>query len=307
MANTVLGKIEKEKLGSVLCHEHIVCCNTSMRTAFGENYYSTQYVINKAVEMFKNAKIAGVDTIIDATPVDLGRDISILKEVSAKSGVNIIPSTGLYYSEEPTFGGKSPELIAKYFIYECENGINNTDIFPGMLKCATGWREFTDVNKSLITAMGIVQKETSLPLTCHNEHSKKTAYGQLKIFEKLGVNLEKVIIAHASDSYDIPYLEDLLKSGITLAFDRIFPDRYADQANTIMELITRGYEDKIIVSHDFWVFLDYGFRDFGAIDEGAQKRDFCTVHNSLLPYLKKLGATDIQIQKLTHENVYRLL
>lgn len=307
MINTVTGKINISDLGSVLCHEHIICCNTSMRNAFGENYFSTKAVTEKAISMLKDAKKAGVDTIIDATTIDLGRDVLLLKEVSEKSGVNIIASSGLYYSEEPTFLDKPASQIAKHFVAECEKCISGTNILPGMLKCATGRFGISDVNKNLLEAMAIVQKETSLPLTCHNEHSQKTAYGQIEVFEKNNVNLEKIIIGHASDSYDIPYLEDLLKSGVCLAFDRIFPGAYQKQALTIMELISKGYENKLSVSHDFFIFLDFGNRDFETFGKTDTGRDFCTVHKKLFPELKKLGATDSQIHKLTHENVYKLL
>jgi len=307
MINTVTKKVNLSDLGSALCHEHIICCNTAMRNAFGESYFDTKAVTDKAVLMLKDAKQAGIDTIIDATPIDLGRDVLLLKEVSEKSGVNIIASSGLYYSEEPTFCGKPPSQIAKYFIGECEKGLSGTDILPGMLKCATGRFGLSDVNKTLLEAMAIVQKETSLPLSCHNDHHQKTAYGQIEIFEKAGVNPEKVIIGHASDSYDIPYLEDLLKSGVYLAFDRIFPGAYPKQALTIAELISKGYEDRLLVSHDFYAFIDFGTRDYGVTDQSSVGRDFCTVHKKLFPELKKLGATDSQIHKLTHENVYKLL
>ena len=54
MINTVTGKINISDLGSVLCHEHIICCNTSMRNAFGENYFSTKAVTEKAISMLKD-------------------------------------------------------------------------------------------------------------------------------------------------------------------------------------------------------------------------------------------------------------
>ena len=58
-------------------------------------------MIERAVELFKQAKDeCGVSTIIDATPIDLGRDIEMIKEVAQKSGVNILVSSGIYCSEE---------------------------------------------------------------------------------------------------------------------------------------------------------------------------------------------------------------
>lgn len=219
MVQTVFGAINDSDLGSVLSHEHVACFNPSMRMGFGEFWFNKEDVIEKAAAMFRQAKDeCGITTVVDATPLDLGRDIKILREVSIRSGIQIIASSGMYYNEEVFLIGKSPARFARFFINECENGIDGTTAKPGILKCATGNQGFTDTNVMLLSTMSIVQKETQLPLYAHNTHSNKTAYRQLELFEKNGVDLHKVIIGHCSDSSDIPYLEDILRCGCFLGF-----------------------------------------------------------------------------------------
>ena len=306
MINTVLGEIESEALGSVLCHEHVACFSHNMKQCLGDKWFNTEAVIERAVKLFKQAKEeCGVDTIIDGTPFDLGRDIDMMREVSKQSGVNIIASSGMYYSEEPFLSGKSPEAFAQYFIDECKNGINGTDIKPCFLKCATSDRGITPTNKMLLEAMSIVQRETGLPMFAHNTHHIKSAYEQIKLFEENGVNLKQVVIGHCSDSHDINYLEDLLNKGCYLGFDRIYSNAYHEQAKTMYELIERGWEDKLLVSHDYFAFIDFGNYTWESIQEAD--RDFTVVHKKLLPKLKKLGATDEQIFKITNTNPKKLL
>ena len=181
----------------------------------------------------------------------------------------------------------------------------HTNVRPAILKCATGKRGVTELNEVLLTTMAITQKETGLPLYCHNEHDLKTPYKQLEILERNGVDLEKVVIGHCSDSYDLEYLEEIAKAKVYLAFDRIYPSAYERQASVIAKLIERGYEDKILLSHDYFAFIDFGNSDFEK--QQTSGRDFTTVHKKLLPSLEKFGVTKAQTKKLTVDNPKKIL
>lgn len=304
--NTALGEILADKLGETLCHEHVSIYNPSFYNAFGEKWFPKEQVIKRAVELLITAKNeCGLGSIIDGTPIDLGRDAEVIKEVSLKSGVNIILSSGIYASEEVFLHGKRAEELASYFINECLCGIGSSGIKPAILKCATGSNGVTEINEILLKAMAITQKETKLPIYCHNEHNVKTPYAQLKIFEKNGVDYEKVIIGHCSDSRDMVYLEDIAKNGCYLGFDRIYPFAYEKQAQVIAELIAKGYEDKILLSHDYFAFYDFGDKSFEK--QKNSDRDFTTVHKKLLPALKSLGVSERVISKLTVDNPRKML
>ena len=71
--NTVLGPMDTEDLGFTLMHEHLLC-------AFPDAYrdYPDILVPNAleyVVTRLKQAKAGGVDTVVDMTTLDLGRDI----------------------------------------------------------------------------------------------------------------------------------------------------------------------------------------------------------------------------------------
>jgi phosphotriesterase-related protein len=304
--STTLGKISANELGETLCHEHVFCANPAFVNAFGNSWFPKDEVIERAVELFTKAKTeCGVNTVIDCTPIDLGRDVEIIREVSQKTGINFIVSTGMYHNEETFLHGKKPENLATYYINEYKNGIKDTGIRPEILKCATGYCGVTPVNEMLLSAVAIAHKNTGMTICAHNEHAVKTAYAQLKIFRKYGVDMEKVIIGHCSDSYDCDYLEDLLSYGCYLAFDRIYPNKYEEQAKTISTLIQRGHEDKLLVSHDFFAFYDFGDTDLEK--QKGFKRDFTIVHKKLFPYLSSLGIAKDTIQKLTVHNPKTLM
>lgn len=305
--STVLGEISPEALGQVLIHEHIVCIDPALAVGFGEKWMPLSEVADRAVEMLKLAYRCGVRTIIDGTPLDLGRNVPLMQEVSRLSGVQIVASTGIYYTEHPGLRGKDPERFARFFLEECENGIGNTGVRPGILKCATDEGGLTEINRIQIMTMGIVQRESGLPLFAHNAHHRQTAIPQLKLLLEMGANPRQIILGHASDSRDIGYLESLLQNGCCLGFDRIFEGSYREQAAVIAELLRRGWEDQILLSHDKSCFIDFGDTDWERTKRSPLEPGFTLVHTRLLPALRELGATERQLEKLLCENPRRML
>ncbi len=298
--STVTGEIELDRLGNTLTHEHVLVCSTNMRYAFGERWFERAKVVERAVRLFREIKLLGVDTVIDGTPLDLGRDVGIMREVSERSGVNILVSSGMYITDEHFMSRWKHEKLAEYFIHECKHGIGETDVKPAILKCAIGNDGITPACRLKLEAMSIVQRETGLPIYSHNTHSIKSAYGQLELFERMGVDLGKVIIGHCSDTSDTEYLTDIAKSGCFLGFDRIYASSFPKQAVTIAELISRGYADKILLSHDYCGYSDSNGLSFEEFDAGGGS--FTVVHKRLIPELRRLGADNETIFKLTNLN-----
>ena len=134
MVNSVQGVIDVKDLGFTLLHEHVVSVNPSMVQAFS-GWFNRQETLSNAVEQLGQAKQLGLKTMVDATPINLGRDVRLLKEVSEKTEVQIIPSTGFYFVDEPFMLGWDIDHLAQLMLLEIENGIQGTDIKPGIIKC----------------------------------------------------------------------------------------------------------------------------------------------------------------------------
>jgi len=121
MITTVLGEISEDKLGITSSHEHIFidmrkCVDITGNEA--ECFYDKVCIENRA-EVFAdpygildNALLEGVDaaveevnyfknwggqTIVDCTLDEIGRDPIALREVSKRTGINIIAGCGHYY------------------------------------------------------------------------------------------------------------------------------------------------------------------------------------------------------------------
>ena len=72
--NSVQGPIDTSEMGFTLSHEHVLITSAGIQTTFPE-FVPRQEAIGEGIELFKQAKAEGVDTIFDLTTHDLGRDI----------------------------------------------------------------------------------------------------------------------------------------------------------------------------------------------------------------------------------------
>ena len=78
LINSVLGPLDTEALGFTLMHEHVIS-----QGFVAQNYPELfdDHFMDKIIAGISESKKGGVDTIIDATTFDLGRDAAILAEI----------------------------------------------------------------------------------------------------------------------------------------------------------------------------------------------------------------------------------
>lgn len=86
-------------------HEHVITRSLGLETNYPDSYPRVE-VLALAVEKLSRLKDAGIDSIVDHTTVDLGRDIELIAEASARSGIQIVAATGLWH-QPPRFSRSS--------------------------------------------------------------------------------------------------------------------------------------------------------------------------------------------------------
>ena len=124
--NSVLGPIHTKDLGFTLMHEHILVGFAGVYRDYPELLGDDP--LGRAVGKLKQAKEGGVDTVVDATTIDLGRDINFIAEASRRSGVNIIAVSGWWMEIPRFFQAASVGQLTEVFVREIEVGISGTDI-----------------------------------------------------------------------------------------------------------------------------------------------------------------------------------
>jgi phosphotriesterase-related protein len=307
--NSVLGPISPSELGMTLMHEHIMFGFGGWYANYTITPFDREECIKTALDTMKELKTYGINTVVDATPNDCGRDPELLKEVSEKSGVNIICSTGLYSEAEGAPGyfnfrnmvtGDATNEIYELFAMEITKGIGTTGVKAGVIKVATSDGQITPYEEKVLRAAAKVQKETGVPIITHTGGFSTMGVEQADLFIAEGVSPNRVVIGHIGGSADIKYHVTLIGKGTYIAFDRLglpFFGSDETQKACIAGLIGIGHENKIMLSHDtVWYFL------------GKTPIDLppTYIFKQIIPFLKKAGVTEDKLNAILVENPRRL-
>lgn len=309
--NCVFGSIDTAGLGFTLMHEHFMVVNSAMRLAFPD-WINRETIIANTVKELKIAKNHGVKTVVEATPINLRRDIHLIREVAEKADIQTIVSTGFYLTEEPFFSYWSTDKLVETLLPEIYQGIQGTEIKAGIIKCGTGELGVTETSRKLLEATSRLHFATGLPITTHTVPSIRNGLDQLDVFEAENVDLSKVVIGHCDDAFDLKYLEELMNRGCYIGFNRFgmkefFPSD-DERIEWLLRLLEMGYEEKIVISHDC-----SNHNVFIPIDEFHEAKtnivpDWRFYHfpRDVMPILREKGVKDKQIQMMTVENPRRI-
>lgn len=275
--NSVLGQIGINSIGAVLCHEHICCFSEYLFKMAGKEYLDKEKLVSKSIaELSRLKSIYGMNLFIDCTPVNIGRDIELLKKVSEESGVHIVCSTGFYYTDEPVLYNMSEETLAEYIVADAK------ETNAGIIKAAVENEKISAFNVKLLKATALAHQKLGLPIVLHtNAHNKNGLYA-LEILLQNGVSPECITVGHLSDTEDNDYITEFAKHGCYIGLDRLYNNTSDDYINKKLEIISKlcelGYADKIILSHD-----ELFFNGFDAEPQFKEITRFDYVFKHILP------------------------
>ena len=311
---TVLGPIDASKLGFTLPHEHICVSSPGFWQAWPEFFGGRANFVNKVVDKLKTAKAEGVDTIVDVTPIDVGRNIRLLEEVSHKSGVQIIACTGHWLAPSLSMEARSTEELAKFFVLEIERGIEGTDIKPGVIKVATDHEGVTPFLEKALRAAARASKSTGVPITTHTYAADRIGEKQADIFESEGLDPAMVCLGHCDDSDDMDYLTGLVKRGYTIGMDHLTwgaesaveahpkTRSWQQRAQSIKTLVDAGYGKKLFLSNDWYFGISIAGTGAMEVMEKRNPDGMLFDTRKTIPYLRQLGVTEQTIRTITVEN-----
>jgi phosphotriesterase-related protein len=266
--------------------------------------------VERTVQRLTELQVAGIGTLVDLTVIGLGRDVRLMQRVAAQVPVHIVAATGLYtYHDVPMyFRYRSTDHMTDCFVRDIEDGIVETGVRAGILKCATDEAGVTDGVAKALRAVARAHLRTGVPISTHTHAATERGLDQLRIFAEEGVEPSRVVIGHSGDSTDLDYLQRLLDTGATLGMDRFGLDAilgFAERVATVAELCARGYAGQLVLSHDASCFAD-------VLSEEMRQRanpnwHFQHITRDVLPALRVRGVTDEQLETMLVRNPRRIL
>lgn len=310
--NTVTGPIDSSLLGRTLIHEHVLIGFPGWYMDARAPAFKRAEAMERVVDAFQQLHGHGVKTVIDPCPMDLGRDVEFLAEVSQKSGVNLICATGAYVEDMGvtwTFRHLPVEAITEAFCREIEDGVADTGIRCGVIKIATGDGQVTDYERKVLTAAARAAKLTGVPLISHTENCS-CGHDQIDIACAEGLNASSLIVGHSDGRDDPAYQKSLADRGSYVGFDRfgleqIVPD--AVRVKNLLAMVNAGHKDRVMVSHDSvncWLGW-YGGTDPASLNEALPNWKMTHLFENIFPQLKREGLTDADLDRIVVDNPRR--
>jgi phosphotriesterase-related protein len=254
----------------------------------------------------------GVRSIVDPTVPGLGRDIRAVKQAIEGTKLNVIAATGWYtFRDLPvTFmmkdhEGRIDELI-RLFMLDIDEGMEGTDVKPGVIKVATDEPGLTPDVEAVLRAAARTSLRSGLPIVTHTNCRYRSGLLQQEVFRQEGVDLRAAVIGHCNTSNDLNYLEELINAGSYIGFDQCGkPSEAAPlevQVRNLAELCRRGYANRVMLAHDNAIFYD--LVDEGTLS-GIVKFDdypYRYLGRKMLPELREAGVTDEQLRTMLVDN-----
>lgn len=298
--HSVLGPLETGDLGFTLAHEHLMVSGTGIYQDYPELLGEDR--LERVVKGLKETKDGGVDTIVDATTLDLGRDINLLVEASRQSGINIIACSGWWLDIPRWFDGISADQMAGVFVRDVEKGISGTRVKAGILKSASDMEGVTPGAEVILRGIARAHLKTGVPIVLHSYSPGEVGRHQLKILTEEGVSLNRVKMDHSNDTTDVDYLVWILDQGCFLGLDRypgmgVSPEQ---RTETLKKLIDRGYADRLCPSHDGMILHVEVANPMMSAEERLARNPhgFLYIKKVVFPQLRDMGVSEDVLSRL---------
>jgi phosphotriesterase-related protein len=191
------------------------------------------------------------------------------------------------------------DLLTELFVRDITQGVAETGVKAGILKCAIDHAGLTADIERVLRAVGQAHRETGVPISTHTNGAQGDK--QQDIFESLGVDLHRVIIGH-SHTDDLGYLLGIMDRGSYIGLDQFGYDFVSmdDRVGLLVSLCERRRADQIVLSHDCPCFSDLFGTSLGS--DFSPPRTYAHVHRDVLPALRKRGVSESDIEAMIVTN-----
>lgn len=276
---------------------------------------------------------AGCQSIAEVTPIashvaypgtdERGRPalpLDEIKELSKRTGINIICATGYYTPEmAPALRGMDAETIADHMVQKIEDGFGNTGVYPGIVKVGAHHVPLTKVEERVFVAAGMAQSQTGVAVCCHSIFGPRN---QMTALLKGGADPNHCYFSHVeaeigwegrSLQEEAEYLANIAHEGSSLLFNNFGFEHdtpWEDLVYLIKYLVNEGFASKILICIDAnWTIQSNGtaWLEAEAKNPECRKRDYAYIFTRSVPDLLDAGISRETIQTFMVDNPRAIL
>jgi phosphotriesterase-related protein len=242
VVRTVLGDIDPAELGPCDAHEHLFLVTPAQP---GDDFVE----VDKAIEEARTLVAAGARSLVDWTPIGLGRDLDGLAAVAREAGLHVVAATGLHRDAHYVAGdplrSEPVERLAERFVAELRHRC-------GIIKTGASYHQVTEFEAKGFEAAAAAHAETGAPVCVHTQHGTM-GLALVERLQALGVQSASVILAHLDRNPDAGEHAETAATGAWLQLDGPGRTKYWPDS-TILQLIAdlaeRGHGGRILLGGD---------------------------------------------------------
>ncbi|WP_157574301.1 phosphotriesterase family protein [Jiangella muralis] len=334
--DTVLGPIDPAELSHVQTHEHLLWSLATPTTPWAqltavadvdEITLQNRYWVRRhhpgidlvqsdadlAIQELNAYRESGGGTIVDATCVGIGRDPLRLREISLRSGVQVVMGSGYYthYYHPPWLREQSAERIADDLVAELTHGVGDTGIKPGIIgEIGMSWPAHPEELKVLDAAL-TAAAVTGRPVLIHPGRDRMAPFELMDLVDERGIDPARIVMCHVDRTlFDPADVLALARRGCYVEFDMFgreasyYPFADIDMPNDAgrLDLIAAacaaGFGDQLLLAQD--VCHKTSLRHYGG--EG-----YAHILDHVVPLMHRKLEDPAWVRALTTSNPARML
>ena len=249
---TVLGPIDAGELGVTDAHDHLFLNSPALP---GQDFND----VDRAVE---EVTAAGLRTIVEVTPIGLGRDPAGMRAVSERTGVHIVAATGFHRDAHYPTGhwvyGASLEQLAGRIVTDLQRGMDSDSACAGVIKAGASYQRISDAERQRLRAAAIGCRETGAPILVHTEIGT-CGHEIVDLLARENVRPDRIILAHLDRNPDFELHGEIAARGVWLEYDTPGRIKYRPDSqliDLIDAMIRAGHGASLMLG------LDLGQRDY---------------------------------------------
>jgi phosphotriesterase-related protein len=298
---SVAGPRPVGALGVVDAHDHLFLDSPAMP---GQGFTDTE----RSIEEARDGQASGIATIVEMTPIGLGRRPAGMRAVAEATGLTVIAASGYHrdahYPEGHWVHDATVETLADRIVTDLTEGMHPSDwTDPGLpldparagaLKGGASYHRITRSERKRLEAIAGAAVQTGVAVLVHTEIGT-SGHDVVDLLESAGLATDRIALAHMDRNPDAELHAEIAARGVTLEYDTIGRTKYHPDSlllDLIEAMVTNGYTDSLVLG------LDLGARDYlRAYDGGPGMRYLMT---TFVPRLRARVGGKVTDRLLVH-------
>ena len=273
VVRTVLGDIEPSRLGRTDYHEHLIQVTRLLP-------YDRLDDVERSAQEAAALRDAGMDALIELTPIGLNRDPAGVRAIAERSGMHVVLATGIHreahYEADHALRQLDEQSLSTRFIRELTDAVDANDsgvgeaqlldgVRAGVIKTGAGYWSISAFERRVLSAAAAAQAATGAAVVCHLEHGT-AAWEVVELLTSAGASADRIVLAHMDRNPDPGLHAELAAAGLYLGYDGMARAKYWPDSvilDCLLEVVERGGGSRLLLGGD--VARRSSFRSYGGL------------------------------------------